>query len=214
MDVVFSHLSRYADGMELTLRLTLISYVGAFVIGLTVASFRVSPVPPLRLVGSLYVNVFRNTPLAVQMILFVFGLTQVGIKYPLTTSAIIVLAIYHGAFIGEAIRAGINTVGRGQIEAARALGFTFPAVLGRVVLPQALRSVVQPLGSIFSAQLRNSSVAFVVGVVELTGTAEHLNTDTAQPLQVFAGAAVAYLILTLTAALVVRQTEKRLRIVQ
>ena len=100
----------------------------------------------------------------------------------------IILSIYTGAFIGEAVRAGINTVAVGQVEAARAIGLTFTQVLGLVVLPQALRSVVQPVGSLFSALVRNTSLAYAISVVELTGTADRIGNETAEYLPAFLGA--------------------------
>src|SRR5688572_11606922 len=115
--------------MRATMSLTLLSFAAAFVIGIVVAACRVSPVPPLRLAGAFYVETIRNTPLPVLFVLFYFGLTKVGIQYAGFTTAIIVLAGYTGAFLGETIRSGINTVSAGQAEAARSIGLTFPQVL-------------------------------------------------------------------------------------
>lgn len=214
MDAVLSNLGDYARGMWTTTTLTVFSYAGAFVIGLVVASFRVSPVAPLRVLGTVYVDVIRNVPLVVQFLLFFFGFPKIGIQFSPFTSALIVLAVYHGAFATEVVRSGINTVPRGQVDAARALGFTFPATLTRLVLPQALRSVVQPLGSVFIALIKNSSVAYTISVVELTGTGDRLSTETAQAIPVFIGAAVGYLILALFSAFVLRQIEKRAVVVR
>jgi ABC-type amino acid transport system permease subunit len=114
--------------------------------------------------------------------------------------------------VAETVRAGVNTVALGQVEAARSLGLGFSQVLGLVVLPQALRSVVGPLGSLFSALIRNSSIAYTIGLVELTGTAQQLSVSTAQFVAVFAGAALAYLALTLPTGAVVGVIERRVAI--
>ncbi len=212
MNVLTENLGTFAHGAVVTVELTVIAYLGAFVIGTVVAAFRVSPVPPLRMVGTVYVDVIRNIPLAVHFVLFFFALPKVGIRFSPLISAFIVLAAYHGSFAAETIRAGINTVARGQAEAARALGFTFPVVLGRVVLPQALRAVVPPLGSLFIALVKNSSLAYTISVVELTGVADKLATDTARPIPAFLGAAAAYLILTLPAGYAVSRLERRLAV--
>jgi glutamate transport system permease protein len=209
VNVVTDNLSRFIHGMYVTVELTVVAFAGAFLIGVVVAAFRVSPVPPLRAAGTLFIDVVRNIPLAVHFVLFFFAFPKIGITFPPLTSAFIVLAYYHGSFAAETIRAGINTVPRGQSEAARALGFTFPAVLGRVVLPQALRSVVPPLGSLFIALTKNSSLAYTIAVVELTGVADKLANETARPIPAFLGAAAAYLVLTLPSAYVVRQLETR-----
>src|SRR5688572_19262731 len=183
--------------MRTTVSLTLLAFTAAMVVGTVVAAFRVSPVPPLRWAGATYVELVRNTPLAVLFVLFYFGVTKVGIIYGPFTSAVIVLGAYTGAFVAETVRSGVNAVATGQAEAARALGLTFPQVLRIVVLPQAFRTVVAPLGNLFIALTKNSSVASVISVLELTEVADRLNTSTARPIPVFLGAAVAYLVLTM-----------------
>jgi glutamate transport system permease protein len=198
--------------MRTTVGLTLLSFAVAFVVGTLVAAWRVGPVAPLRLVGTLWVDVFRNTPLAVLFVLFFFGFTKVGVSYSRFTSAVIVLAVYTSAFVAETVRSGINAVSRGQAEAARAIGLTFPQTLGLVVLPQALRTVVAPLGNVFIALTKNSSIASVIAVAEITRVADNLNTETAQPIPVFLGAAAAYLLLTLPSGFLVGAIERRVAV--
>ena len=212
MDVVVDNLDLFLAGMRVTVSLTLLSYAAAFVIGTVIAAFRVSPVPPLRVVGAFYVATVRNTPLAVLMIGFLVGAGDVGIQYSFFTTAVIVLSAYTGAFIAETIRSGVNAVSRGQAEAARALGLTFPQVLRIVVLPQALRTVVAPLGSIFIALIKNSALAALISVDELGGTTEQLINETAQYLPIFMGAAIAYLLLTIPSGLVLGRIERRVAI--
>jgi len=212
LGVVLDHLDQFRHGIVITVELTLLSYALAFLIGLVVAGFRVSPVGPLRAAGTAYVETVRNVPLAVHFVLFFFALPKIGIIFSPFRSAVIVLAYYHGSFATETIRAGINTVPVGQAEAARSLGFTFPGTLIRVVLPQAVRSVVAPLGSLFIALTKNTSVAFLISVTELTGTADKLATDTARPIPVFLGAAAGYLLLTLFASLVLGALERRVAV--
>lgn len=199
--------------MRTTVGLTLFAFAGALVVGTAVAAFRVSPVPPLRWAGAAWVEVVRNTPLAVQLVLFYFGFTKLGIRYPAFASAVIVLGAYTSAFLAETIRAGINTVARGQAEAARALGLTFPQTLRIVVLPQAFRSVVGPIGNIFIALVKNTSVAGgMISVLELLRVADNLNTETARPIPVFLGVAVAYLALTIPAGFAFGALERRVAI--
>jgi glutamate transport system permease protein len=209
VDVVFDNLDVFLAGMRATMSLTLLSFAMAFAIGIVVAACRVSPIPPLRLVGTLYVETVRNTPLTVLFVLFFFGLTKVGIKYGAFTTAVIVLGGYTGAFVGETVRSGINAVSRGQAEAARALGLTFPQVFRIIVLPQALRTVVAPLGSLFIALIKNSSIAALISVKELVFRTDALASDTARVIPVFLGAAVAYLILTVPSGVIVGVLERR-----
>ena len=212
MDVVFDNLDVFAEGMRTTVSLTLLSYAVAFVIGIVVAACRVSPIPPLRIAGAFYVEMVRNTPLTVLFVLFFFGLPKVGIIYDPFPTAITVLGGYTGAFVAETIRSGINTVAVGQAEAARSLGLTFPQVLFLVVLPQALRTVVAPLGSLFIALIKNSSIALLIAVEELVFLTDSLANETAQPIPIYLGAAAAYLILTVPSGVVVGVIERRVAI--
>lgn len=209
MDVVFDNPDIYLSGLWLTIQLTGLSFAFALVVGTVVATMRVSPAAPLRAVGLLYVETIRNTPLLVLMLLFVFGLPKVGVKYSLFASAVVVLTAYTAAFVAETLRSGINTVAVGQAEAARALGLTFTQTLRYVVLPQAFRSVVPPLGSLLAAMVRNSAVAAVIGIHELTAQANRLETDYADPIPIFLAAGVMYLIVTLPIGLLTGVLERR-----
>ena len=177
-----------------------------------VAVCRVSPVLPLRAAGTTYVELVRNCPLTVLFVLFFFGLPEAGILYPRFTSAVIVLGVYTSAFVAEVVRAGVNTVAVGQGEAARSIGLTFPQTLRHVVLPQALRSVVSPLGSLFVALIRNSSIAYTISVVELAGTAQRIAIATASPLPAYLAAATVYLALTLPSGWAISRIERRMAI--
>lgn len=190
--------------------LTLLSFVFAFLLGTVIAACRVSPVPPLRLFGSVWVEIFRNTPLTVMMVIFFFGFTKIGVgPYEPFPSAVIVLSVYTSAFVAETLRSGVNTVAGGQGEAARAIGLTFVQSLTLVVLPQAIRSVVGPIGSLFIALTKNSSIASVIAVLELSKAAENLITDTAQPFPVLIGSGIAYLMLTLPSGFLFGALERR-----
>lgn len=212
MSVVLDNLDLYAAGIRTTVVLTLASFAVALVVGTAVAGARVSPVPPLRAAGAIWVEVIRNTPLAVQFVIFYFGFTKIGVQYPAFTSSIIVLGAYTSAFVAETLRSGINSVNPGQAEAGRALGLRFSQLLGAIVLPQAFRTVAAPLGSVFIALTKNSSLASIISVLELTEVADRLNTATARPVAVFLGAAVGYLILTLPSGWAVGAIERKVAI--
>jgi His/Glu/Gln/Arg/opine family amino acid ABC transporter permease subunit len=209
--VVWENRDLFFDGLRLTVALTLVSFAVAFVIGLLLASFRVSPVAPLRWFATAYVELVRNTPLTALFVLFYFGFPKIGIQYGEFRTAVVVLALYTGAFLGEIIRSGINTVAAGQAEAARALGLSFPQVLRHVVLPQALRTVVGPIGSIFSALIRNSSIALAIAVHELMFVSNKLANDLAQP-SIYFGAAVAYLVLTIPSGFFFEALERKVAV--
>ena len=212
MDVVLDNLDVFWRGMRTTAWLTVLSFAMALVIGVVVAACRVSPIPPLRAAGALYVELVRNTPLTVLMILFFFGLTKVGIQYSNFTTAVIVLGAYTGSFVGEMVRSGINADSRGQAEAARSLGLTFPQTLRLVVLPQALRTVVAPLGGLFVALVKNSSIASIIAVKDLAYLTNQLGNDTARPIPIFLAAAVAYLAITVPSGVAIDWLDRRMAI--
>jgi glutamate transport system permease protein len=212
VNVVFDNLDVFLEGMRRTLELSVLSFILAFIIGVLLAGFRVSPVPPLRWAAATYVELVRNTPLLVLMFIVVFAFPSIGFTWSFYASAVIVLSAYTATFVGETVRSGINAVSKGQVEAARALGLTFPQVLRLVVMPQALRTVVGPLGGIFIALLKNSGVATVIAVSELTSAATQVGTDTAQFIPAFLGAAAAYLMLTIPSGFATSWLERKVAI--
>jgi amine acid ABC transporter, permease protein, 3-TM region, His/Glu/Gln/Arg/opine family len=187
------HLAEFGWGILLTLALIALGWAGALVLGTLLAAFRASPIRTARLFASAYVLVFRNIPLPVQMVLFVFGLPLLGIQFSLFASSAIVLVIYTAPFVSETLRSGLNTVSRGELEASRALGFSPLGSMQRLVLPQAFASMVQPMGNVLITMVKNTSVAAVVGVAELTFTADKVAIEEVQPFIVLGGAAVAYI---------------------
>ncbi|TDD64633.1 amino acid ABC transporter permease [Actinomadura darangshiensis] len=214
MDVITDHLGEFGDGLLLTAELTLLALAGALAAGIIVAAMRVSPVRVLRAAGMAYVEVLQNIPLLVWLVIAVFGLPEIGVIAGLFTTSAVVIALYQGAYTAEAIRSGINAVPAGQGEAARALGLTFVQSLRLVVLPQALRTVVQPLGNIAIMTLMNTALAAAVGVVELTAAANRVNLAEAQPIWIFVTAGLAYMALSAVFGLVTGGLERKLAILR
>jgi glutamate transport system permease protein len=160
----------------MTIKLTVTAAVGALVIGTVIAIMRVAPVKVLRAAGVTYVTLVRNTPLTLIVFFCAFGL-YITLQYRLGPQdspidvqnfrwGVLGLAIYHAAFVAEALRSGINTVPQGQAEAARAIGLTFGASLTNVVLPQAFRGAIAPLGNVLIALTKNTTVVATIGVAE------------------------------------------------
>ncbi|KAB2341030.1 amino acid ABC transporter permease [Actinomadura rudentiformis] len=214
MDVITRHLGEFGDGLLITVELTLLSLAGALVAGVIVAAMRVSPVAALRAAGTAYVETLQNIPLLVWLVLAVFGLPEIGVMAGLFTTAVIVISLYQGAYMAEAVRSGINAVPVGQGEAARALGLTFTQSLRMVILPQALRTVVQPLGNIAIMTIMNTALAAAVGVVELTAAANRVNLAEAQPIWIFVTAGLLYMALSACAGLTTGALERKLAILR
>ena len=213
MQTVLDNLDVYARGWRGTVQLTALSFLFALFIGLVVATARVSPVGPLRVAATFYIELIRSTPLTVHLLILLFGMPKLGFLWSPFVTAVIGLSIYTGAFVAEILRAGINTVGRGQIEAARSIGLPFVGLMRLVVLPQALRSTVAPLGSQLSALVRNSAVAYTISVAEIMrGADELIGVDDLPPVPVLVGAALAYYTLTVPLAFVINAVDRRQQI--
>lgn len=213
MDVVVDNIGAYRIGWFGTIRLAVVSFLLAMAIGLLIAAMRVSPFAPARFVGTGYVDVFRNSPLPVLILLFWFGLPKIDINnVSRFWCAVLVLSLYTGSFIGETIRAGINSVAVGQSEAARSVGLTFLQNLRLVILPQALRTVVQPIGNIWIALVKNTAVASFIAVPELIYRTGQVNTAESDPVPILTGTAIGYLMLTLPSGFVLSVIERRVAI--
>ncbi|HEY0542537.1 MAG TPA: amino acid ABC transporter permease [Actinoallomurus sp.] len=212
MHIILSHIGDLLAGFGVTIELTLLGFVGAVILGTFLAVFRVVPVTPLRVVGAVYVEFFRNIPLLALLILVIFGLPDVGVTYSLFLSAAICLALSGAAFVCEAMRSGINTVPVGQAEAARAIGLTFVQSLRHVILPQAFRTMVQPLVNVFIGVALSSSLAAAVGVSELTNRTQQLNLRYAEAVGSFLVAGVLYLLLAMAGGGIGGRLERRLAI--
>lgn len=212
MSVLFAHIGDLLTGLLTTLELAAIAFPLAFVIGTLLGVCRVSPVGPLRAAAGFYVHCLRNSPMLLVMVMVVFGLPYLGATVPLFWSVVLGLGLYFGAYISETVRSGIAGVPLGQIEAARAIGLTFSGVLRQVVLPQAFRSMVQPLGNILINVCLGSALGAAVGVQELTGSARQFNLDFAQPVPTFVAAVIGYLLITLTIGQLTGVVERKVRI--
>ncbi|CAN3984300.1 amino acid ABC transporter permease [Kitasatospora purpeofusca] len=212
MKTLTDNWSTYWEGFLGTLSLFVVSAVLALVLGVLIASFRVSPVKPLRVFGTTWVTLLRNTPLTLLFFIVVLGLPRFDITLPFFTFAVLALGCYTSAFVCEAMRAGVNTVPVGQGEAARSLGMTFGQTMGLVVLPQAYRSVVAPIGSVMIALAKNTAIAGSFSVTELLGTYRTINELGYSIVWTFVWIAVGYLIITLAVSLVFNLLERRVAV--
>lgn len=219
MDALIAEFPLFLGGFLGTLRICLFAAVGALLLGTLLAAFRVSPIPPMRWLGTAWVTVFRNSPLIVVLFMFAFGLPQLGVTFPTLGGnaffwpGVTALAAYTAAFVCEAVRSGINSVPPGQAEAARAVGLTFQQTLGTVVLPQALRTVVPPLGSVIIAMIKNSAIVGAVGVTgELFSVEGALTASGYSALSSLTGVALAFLLITIPAGLALGAVERKIEV--
>ena len=220
----FTEWDQVQAGFVKTLWIFAFSLVLSTVIGTLLGSFRVSPISSLRAAGTVYVNIFRNTPLVLILVLGVFVVPTLGFNslgfgfgvYRFDTfdvMAIIGLSTYTAAFVCEAIRSGVNSVALGQAEAARSIGMSFGQSLRLVVLPQAFRAIVPPLTSIYIALVKNTSVAAIVGVTEAAYVMKKLgNQFTSDIYWIFLGFALGYVFIVLTISGIASLIENKLAV--
>lgn len=210
MNVLLDNLPLYAEAFWGTIKLFVVSAIGALVLGVVLAGMRVSPVPILRSFGAGYVNIVRNTPLTLVFFFFAFAYPRLEIlNLSFFARACCALILYTAAFVCEVVRSGVNTVPVGQAEASRALGFTFGQTLGQIVLPQAVRSVVPPLANVLIALLKNTTIAAGFSVVEAGGIYQNLSERGYDVLVGLLWVAVGFLILVVPLTLVQRGLERR-----
>jgi polar amino acid transport system permease protein len=185
------------DGTLLTLRLSALSMVFSLIIAIAGALARTSGSAWLRWLIAGYVEIIRNTPFLVQIFMIFFGLPTLGLRLDANTGALIAMVLNGSAYTIEIIRAGIESIGHGQTEAAYALGLSRLRTFRLVVLPQALRVVVPPLGSQFILLMLNSSVCSVISADELTAVTQDIQARTFRPFEAFIVATGIYLVLSL-----------------
>lgn len=204
----------------MTVKLTVICAVLSLIIGTVIAVFRLSPIPVLRAVGTAYVTVFRNTPLTLILLFCLFGLwTTMGVTLSENLSvnsfryAILGMSLYTASFVCESLRSGVNTIPLGQAEAARSIGLTFGQNLREVVLPQAFRGAITPLGNTMIALAKNTTVAVTIGVIEIAYWLNLVNEDAADKLPAaFALAAVFFVLFTVPIGLGTGWLSKKLAV--
>ncbi|WP_423922748.1 amino acid ABC transporter permease [Frigoribacterium sp. 2-23] len=214
MSLFVDSLGPLASALGTTIVMALVAGVASLVLGTLVTAARISPIPVLRGAAFAYVQFFVNVPLLALLILAVFALPDAGVIMPLAPTTVVVLALYEAAYVSEAVRSGVNTVAHGQIEASRALGLTLGQTLRLVVIPQSLRAAVQPIGNVMIALTMNTALAAAVGVVELTSAANKLNLVQAQPILIFTGAGLLYMVLALVIGLGAGRIERKVAIVR
>lgn len=197
-------------GALITLGLSVAAMALGLVCGLVAALMRMSTNKFIREPARFYIWVMRGTPVLVQLIVIYTGLPQLGLRLDVLTSAIVGLGLNEGAYLAEIFRAGIMAVPRGQFEAAQALGLSRGRTMRLVVIPQALRIVVPPIGNTFNSLMKTSSLTSVISMDELLRRTEMLIQAQFRVLEIFADAALYYLLLTTVWGFIQRWIEHRL----
>ena len=197
-------------GAGITIKITAMSVALGIVIGLFVGIARICRVKHLRWIAAVYVDFFRGTPLLVQIFLFYFAVPVItGQRIDPYVAAVCSCGINSGAYIAEIVRAGIQSIDDGQMEAGRSLGMTWTQTMRYIIVPQAMKRVIPPLGNEFIALLKDSSLVSVIGFEELTRRGQLIIAKTYASLEIWLCVAIIYLVMTLTISRLVAFLEKR-----
>lgn len=201
----------FLQGVGITLKLAVYTVLLGSLLGLVVAIVRRMRILPLRWLMNVYVAFIRGTPLLVQVLLIVYGLPQLGMRLPRLTLCVIALVINSGAYMAELIRAGLQSVEKGQIEASQSLGMTGSKTMIYIILPQAIKVTLPAMGNEFVAIIKESSVLYAVGVYELTYQAYKLASVNYYYIETLIVAALIYFVLTYVATQLLSLLERRMR---
>ena len=213
MNLVVNSFPLLLIGAGVTIQITVLSTAIGFVIGLIVGVARISNLRVLRMLAEVYVEFFRGTPLLVQIFLFYFALPVItGQRIDPFIAAISACGINSGAYVAEIFRAGIQSVDDGQMEAGRSLGMTWLQTMRYIIVPQAFKRVIPPLGNEFIAMLKDSSLVSVIGFEELTRRGQLIIAKTYGSFEIWMSVAVIYLVMTLTISRFVAYLERRYRV--
>jgi len=210
-DIFIGSTDVFIEGLWLTLRLSVVSLLIAIVIGLFIAMLKISNIKILEWIADGYIWIVRGTPLIVQIFILYYGLAEVWL-IPSFWAAGIGLAFHSGAYIAEIIRGSIQSIAKGQREAARSLGMTRSLTMRRIILPQALRRAVPSLGNQFIIGIKDSSLASFIGLQELFGVSNTMGSNSFNYLPYFFTVAVYYLVIVLILTIGVNMLEKKLAV--
>jgi putative glutamine transport system permease protein len=198
------------SGLRVTLEVSLLSIASSLALGTLIGALRIAPVAPLRVLSIGYIEFFRNVPLLIVLFFAFFGLPYAGLRLDSYPAAVVGLSVYHAAYVAEVVRAGLQSIPHGQFEAGRALGLNYLQMLRLVLLPQAFRISIPPLGNVFIALVKNTSVAGAISVFELVKQADTVESRTFDP-TAFIVAGLLFLVLTIPLSGLVNMIEQRLQ---
>ena len=212
IDVLFDALPLLAEGLMATVIVSLASFVMALLIGVSVGIARAESAKAKRLLGP-YVELFRGTPLLIQLFFIYYGLPSIGVNMDNYTAGVIGLGLNGGAYISEIVRGALYSVEKGQKDAAAALGLSWYQAMATVILPQSVRVALPPMVNAFSALLKDSSLVSVLAITELTRVSQLIYTRTFRAFEVYLAVGAIYFGMIYLVSLLSRNLEKRFQIV-
>jgi polar amino acid transport system permease protein len=212
IDIIIRTMPVLLKGCVMTVELTVITLVVGTVLGIIFALMRLSSNIVLSQISNFYTWIIRGTPMLLQLFFFYYGLPSVGIRLTPFQAAVIGLGLNSGAYMAEIIRGGILSIDKGQFEAAKALGFSYTETMQKIILPQTFKVIIPPVGNEFITILKDTSLVSTIAMVELMRSAQQMYASTFKPIEIFATAAMLYLILTTVFTTIFSVYEKKLSV--
>lgn len=201
----------FLEGTKITLFLSLFTIIFGIIFGIIFALMRISHNVVLKSIASIYIEFIRGTPVLVQLCIVYYGLPILGINFPEIMAGIIALSINSSAYVAEIIRAGIQAVDKGQMEAAKSLGLTYSMAMKNIILPQAIKNILPALGNEFITIIKESSIVSIIGIHELMYNTDTVRGNTFKPFEPLIISAMIYFILTFSLSKILSVFERRLR---
>ncbi|EFV36296.1 Arginine transport system permease protein ArtQ [Gemella morbillorum] len=209
-DFLPKYYTTYIDATVTTLKVSLIALLIGLLLGIVICLAKISTIKVLNVLATIYVEVIRNTPILVQIMIIYFALPEVGISFTPFMSAIIALSINSGAYVSEIFRSGILAIDKGQMEAGRSLGLSYFQTMKFIILPQALKNSLPALGNEFISLVKESSIVYFVGVADIMFAANTVKNATYETFGPYLIAAAIYFIITSVLSFLVKRLEKKL----
>ena len=209
-DFLPNYYTTYLEATVTTLKVSLIALLVGLILGIVICLAKISTIKVFNIIAAIYVEVIRNTPILVQIMIIYFALPEIGISFTPFMSAIIALSINSGAYVSEIFRSGILAIDKGQMEAGRSLGLSYFQTTKLIILPQALKNSLPALGNEFISLVKESSIVYFVGVADIMFTANTVKNATYQTFGPYLVAAAIYFIITSILSLLVKRLEKKL----
>lgn len=207
-DFLPKYYTTYIDATVTTLKVSLIALLIGLLLGIVICLAKISTIKVLNVLATIYVEVIRNTPILVQIMIIYFALPEVGISFTPFMSAIIALSINSGAYVSEIFRSGILAIDKGQTEAGRSLGLSYFQTMKFIILPQALKNSLPALGNEFISLVKESSIVYFVGVADIMFAANTVKNATYETFGPYLIAAAIYFIITSVLSFLVKRLEK------
>jgi glutamate transport system permease protein len=216
MDVFSEFGEIYLQSLLSTWLMTVVCFLGGLAMGILVTVMRVSPIKPLRIVGDIYVQIFRNIPTVSLLVIFVYALPYLGLLLDYRTCLVVCVILVVSSFASENFMSGINAIGVGQIEAARAIGLSFVKIVRLIVIPQALRTTVLPMTNLLIATLLTTALGSQVPLTppELTGMVNYVNSRSVAGISAFVVSAICYAGTSLILGFLGNKLDEKVRIVR